>query len=97
MNVLLIILCIFALILGVTIYNFKRRKKKYLPLNDIHLTEGQKTYILRHLETDGYMDYSDTSYIVNKIKFNELDEHLLRKLNEYMNNLTLNIGFIKIK
>lgn len=105
MNLLFTILCFLTFFLVVLVCIFKKEKRKYLPLNNIHLTKGQKKYILRQLEMQkegqffGHSDieYSDLSYVINNVKTNNIDETLLRKLNEYMNSTILNIGFIKIK
>lgn len=105
MNLLLKLSCFVTFFLVILVCIFKSKKRKYLPLNNIHLTEGQKKYILRQLEIQkegqifGHSDieYSDLSYVINNVKTNNIDETLLRKLNEYMNGSTLNIGFIKIK
>jgi hypothetical protein len=87
-----------------SIYDFKRKKKKYLPL-EAKLTREQNDYVLTNLEMQrsyqsvGNSDitYLDINDVIDMVKYGQLDEKSLKCLNEYMSNLTLNIGFFKIK
>lgn len=103
-KILGIIIILSLILMVLSIYNFKMKKKKYLPLG-VKLTEEQKEYVLTNLEMQRnyqsvgssdltYLDINDVIYMV---KYDQLDETSLNYLNKYMLSLTLNIGFFKFK
>jgi len=100
-----IIIILLVIPISCLIYNFKRKKKKYLPLKS-KLTEEQKKYVLTTLKMQGryqYLGLGNLLYydikksIIAMVIFNKLDEDSLRYLNNYMSSITFNIGFWRIK
>lgn len=100
-----IVIILLVIPIGCSIFNFKRKKKKYLPL-EVKLTEKQKKYVLttfkkqdryQYLGLGNLLYYDIKKSIIAMVIFNKLDEDSLRYLNNYMSSITFNIGFWRIK
>lgn len=99
-----LILLITGIMITIIVLNFKRQKKKYLPISTNGMTQEQELYVITMIKkyeiscfNKGVLVTGGTDEIIYKIRNKELSNREIEKLNKFLLNRTIEIGIFKFK
>ncbi|MCK9471249.1 MAG: hypothetical protein M0Q88_05810 [Bacilli bacterium] len=97
-----LVLLAVGIILIIIILNFKRQKKKYLPISSSEMTEKQQFYIIKMIKNieQSYLNQKiliNTDELIYKIRNNELSNMEIENINKVLLNSTIKIGIFNFK